>query len=112
MGDYLLRYCYRKIDYCPLASLSYNTDSISVVKFFAMHYSFEKKKNKVEREKLRMLSIIINFQSPVEQKDFIDRYERDGMTNIDHILNIESTLKEWTVDKNSQVGDIVFFMCA
>ena len=34
------------------------------------------------------------------------------MTNIDHILNFEATLREWTVDKNSRVGEIVFFMCA
>ena len=91
---------------------SYNTDSVSVAKHFAMHYSFKKKKNKVEREELRMSAIIINFQSPVEREDLIDRYKRDQLTNIDHILNFESTLKEWTVDKNSKVGDAVFFMCA
>lgn len=59
-----------------------------------------------------MSAMIINFQSPVTIEDLIDRYERDRMTNIDHILIFENTLREWTIDKNSQVGDIVFFMCA
>ena len=59
-----------------------------------------------------MSAQIINFQSPVERKDLLDRYVKDQMTNIDHILNFENTLGEWTIDKNSQVGDIVFFMCA
>ncbi len=59
-----------------------------------------------------MPAIIVNFQSPVELCDLIDRFERDGLTNIDHILNFENTLKEWTVDKNCAPGDVVFFMCA
>lgn len=59
-----------------------------------------------------MSAMIINFQSPVAVEDLIDRYIRDKMTNIDHIFNFENTLREWTVDKNSQVGDVVFFMCA
>lgn len=59
-----------------------------------------------------MSALITNFQSPVELRDLVDRYEKDGMTNIDHIFHYEDTFGEWTVDKNSQVGDIVFFMCA
>lgn len=59
-----------------------------------------------------MSAIIINFQSPKELVDLIDRYDRDGLTNIDHILHFEDTLMEWTVDKNCSVGDAVYFMCA
>ena len=59
-----------------------------------------------------MSAFIINFQSPKELDDLVDRFQTDGLTNIDHILNFEDTLKEWTVDKNSKAGDKVFFMCA
>lgn len=59
-----------------------------------------------------MAAIITNFQAPKELDDLVDRYERDGLTNIDHLLQFDDTLGEWTVDKNDQVGDTVFFMCA
>ena len=59
-----------------------------------------------------MPAFIINFQSPFELDDLWDRYERDGLTNIDHILNYEGTLGEWTVHKDAKPGDRVFFMCA
>ena len=55
---------------------------------------------------------IINFQSPVELDDLIDRFRGDQLTNIDHIFKFEDTLGEWTVDRYSEMGDIVFFMCA
>lgn len=59
-----------------------------------------------------MSAFIINFQSPFELDDLWDRYEKDGLTNIDHILHFEDTLGEWTVHKDAKVGDRVFFMCA
>lgn len=55
---------------------------------------------------------IINFQAPKELNDLADRFYRDGLTNINHILNFENTLQEWTVHKDAKVGDKVFFMCA
>lgn len=62
---------------------------------------------------LKMKSFITNFQSPVELDDLIDRYEGDGMTNIDHVLQVkENESLIWTVNKNAQVGDVVLFMCA
>lgn len=59
-----------------------------------------------------MSAFIINFQSPKELVDLMDRYDSDGLTNIDHILHFDDTLMEWTVDKNCSVGDEVYFMCA
>ena len=59
-----------------------------------------------------MSAFIINFQSPKELIDLIDRFTSDGLTNIDHILHFDDTLMEWTVDKNCSVGDEVYFMCA
>ena len=41
-----------------------------------------------------------------------ERYEMDGMTNIDLILFDTSGECEWTVDKGCSVGDSVFFRCA
>lgn len=55
---------------------------------------------------------IINFQAPKEFEDLEDRYYRDRMTNIDHIFSWHDTLGEWTVDKDSTIGDEVFFMRA
>ena len=63
-------------------------------------------------ERSIMPDIIINFQSPLTLDDLIDRCDSDGLTNIDHILNFESTTQEWTVDRNCSVNDTVFFMCA
>lgn len=58
------------------------------------------------------MAFILTFQAPVELEDLADRYERDRMTNIDHILNFDETPGEWTVDKRCSVGDTVFFRCA
>lgn len=58
-----------------------------------------------------MGAFITNFQSPVELEDLIDRYEKDGLTNIDYLLeNRYST--EWTVSRYACAGDIALFMCA
>ncbi len=58
------------------------------------------------------MAFITNFQAPVEEADLVDRFETDGLTNIDHVLSFEDTLREWTVDKECKIGDRVFFMCA
>lgn len=55
---------------------------------------------------------ILNFQAPKELEDLADRFYRDGLTNIIHILNFENTAQQWTVHKDAKVGDKVFFMCA
>ena len=57
-------------------------------------------------------AIILNFQAPKGIDDLVDRFMRDGLTNIDHILHFENTLKQWTVDKKCKAGDLIFFMCA
>lgn len=60
-----------------------------------------------------MNSFITNFQSPVEIEDLLDRYEQGEVTNIDMLLDFEMySPLEWTVSKDAEVGDIVFFMCA
>lgn len=58
------------------------------------------------------MSFIMNFQSPKTFDDLFDRFEFDGLTNIDHILQFEETIKEWTVDKTTKQGELVFFSCA
>lgn len=64
-------------------------------------------------EEERMAAIITNFQAPKKLDDLIDRYYRDGETNIDKILFDPKCMHtEWTVDRYNQIGDRVFFMCA
>ena len=59
------------------------------------------------------MAIITNFQSPFEYEELVERYETPGQeTNLDYILQSESDLADWTVDKNCEPGDTVFFMCA
>ena len=59
-----------------------------------------------------MAAFITNFQSPFELDDLQDRFERDGLTNIDYLLHFDESIGEWTVHKDAQVGDRVYFMCA
>lgn len=60
-----------------------------------------------------MNRFISNFQSPVEIEDLIDRYENGEVTNLDLLLDYENNLPvEWTVYKESRVGDKIYFMCA
>lgn len=60
-----------------------------------------------------MGAFIANFQSPIEIEDLIDRYNKGSITNIEMILNHKDYEPlEWTVDRYSEVNDIVFFMCA
>lgn len=42
------------------------------------------------------MAFIMNFQSPKTVEDLLDRFETDGLTNIDHIFHFEETLREWT----------------
>lgn len=58
------------------------------------------------------MPFIMNFQSPKTVEDLLDRFETDGLTNIDHIFHFEETPKEWTVDRTTKEGELVFFACA
>lgn len=58
------------------------------------------------------MAFITNFQSPTELDDLIERFQWDGLTNLDLILRASEELGEWTVDKDCFVGETVFFMCA
>lgn len=54
---------------------------------------------------------ILNFQAQKELDILICDRESGFETNLDCLLNTESTV-EWSVKKNITVGDIVLFMCA
>ncbi|MDI9469165.1 MAG: hypothetical protein QM296_03055 [Bacillota bacterium] len=57
-------------------------------------------------------SFISNFQSPVGIDDLIERYQA-GMSNIDILYaDLDEGWTEWTVPRDAQIGDRVFFMCA
>lgn len=60
-----------------------------------------------------MPAFITNFQSPVEMEDLEDRFNKNGITSLDMILGHERYMPlEWTVDKDADIGDTVYFMCA
>lgn len=60
-----------------------------------------------------MAAFITNFQSPVELDDLKDRFNQGKITNLDMILGHKSHRPlEWTVDKEADIGDTVYFMCA
>lgn len=58
------------------------------------------------------MDFILNFQSPKTLEDLWQRFECGGFTNIDFILDWDSGDHCWTVDKKTEVGDLVFFSCA
>lgn len=65
-----------------------------------------------------MKAFITNFQSPKELDELIERYELNGLTNLDLLLQYkdadpdERIVEEWTTWKDSRPGDIALFMCA
>lgn len=59
-----------------------------------------------------MGSFITNFQSPVGIDDLVERFEV-GQSNIDILFaSAIDGWTEWTVAKDAEIGDTVFFMCA
>ncbi len=58
------------------------------------------------------MGFITNFQSPIELDELIERFQIDQLTNIDVLFSDGPGETEWTVDKDAQIGETVFFMCA
>lgn len=57
-------------------------------------------------------AFINNFQSPTDIDELRDFLESSGGTNLDILLNEYKDGIEWSVHKNADIGDVVFFMCA
>ena len=58
------------------------------------------------------MSFITNFQAPVELEELVERFNIDRQTNLDKLIHDIPTATEWTVAKDAQIGDTVFFLCA
>lgn len=59
------------------------------------------------------MAYILNFQSPKFPEEIIEIYNDNKKTNLDILLeDIENGFTEWTVSKDSDIGDEVFLMCA